>query len=275
MATAFAMAWGAPVAHAAKTDVVVLLNGDRITGEVKELLFSRLKYSTDDLGTTYIEWDKISSVEAKGEFEVELQRGEVLRGEIGPGPARAQMTITQASGPVVQPLADIVRITPMKRGFWGKVDGKLDVGATLNQASEIAQFTVHANAMVKRPSFWTGVDLNSMFTQQKEAEDTQLHRFGLDYYYLFAERWLGLSRLILEQNRELGYDVRASANLGAGRFVVQNNRRVLMLGLGVQVNRERPLEGDFTTNWAGLFVLRFWSFMQAYFDVKPGVGLPM
>jgi hypothetical protein len=258
------LALGPPCAYAAKTDVVVLLNGDRITGEVKELMLGRLVYKTDDLGTTYIEWDKIASVRASGEFEVELESGEVLFGKIGPGPAAAEMTITLEAGDVVHPLAEILRITSIKRTFWGRVDGKLDLGASFNQASEIAQFTLHTEALIKRPNFWMGYDLDSIFTQQKQAEDTALHRFGLNYYYLFASRWLSISRIIFEQNRELGFDLRASVNLGAGRFVVQTNRTVLMLGLGAQVNRERPNEGDSTTNLAGLIVLRYWSFFFDY-----------
>ena len=241
----------------------MLLNGDRI-GEVKELMLGRLVYKTDDLGTTYIEWDKIASVSASGEFEVELESGEVLFGKIGPGPAAAEMTITLEPGDVVHPLAEIVRITSIKRTFWGRVDGKLDLGASFNHASEIAQFTLHTEALIKRPNFWTGYDLDSIFTQQKQAEDTALHRFALNYYYVFASRWLSISRIIFEQNRELGFDLRASVNLGAGRFVVQTNRTVLMLGLGVQVNRERPNEGDSTTNLAGLIVLRYWSFFFDY-----------
>ena len=33
-------------AWAAKTDIVMLLNGDRITGEVKELAYGQLKFAT-------------------------------------------------------------------------------------------------------------------------------------------------------------------------------------------------------------------------------------
>ena len=49
-------------AIAAKTDVIVLVNGDRITGEVKNLSYGQLKFKTDHMGTVYIEWDKIASV---------------------------------------------------------------------------------------------------------------------------------------------------------------------------------------------------------------------
>ena len=40
-----------------KTDVVILKNGDRITGEIKKLDRGKLKLKTDDMSTVYIELD--------------------------------------------------------------------------------------------------------------------------------------------------------------------------------------------------------------------------
>ena len=42
--------------HAQKTDSITMINGDVITGELKELYRGLLKYSTDSMGTIYIEW---------------------------------------------------------------------------------------------------------------------------------------------------------------------------------------------------------------------------
>lgn len=39
---------------AAKTDIVMLLNGDRITGEVKELAYDQRRFATEDMGSFYI-----------------------------------------------------------------------------------------------------------------------------------------------------------------------------------------------------------------------------
>ena len=40
-----------------KTDVITLKNGDKITGELKELQTGLLELSTDNMSTIYIEWD--------------------------------------------------------------------------------------------------------------------------------------------------------------------------------------------------------------------------
>ena len=42
-----------------KTDIVTLVNGDRLTGEIVELDRGRLVFRTDSEGTIYIEWDKV------------------------------------------------------------------------------------------------------------------------------------------------------------------------------------------------------------------------
>ena len=54
-----ALAVASPLS-AQKTDIVTLHNGDKLTGEIKELDHAKLKYSTDDISTIYIEWAKIA-----------------------------------------------------------------------------------------------------------------------------------------------------------------------------------------------------------------------
>ena len=50
-AMALAGLWSSQIVAAPKTDVVVLVNGDRITGEVKQLERGILTYGTDFMGT--------------------------------------------------------------------------------------------------------------------------------------------------------------------------------------------------------------------------------
>ncbi len=66
--------------QAQKTDVVVLINGNRITGEVKDLSHGKLDYSTDDMGRLSIEWTKVVRLSSPRPFEADTQVGaETLR----------------------------------------------------------------------------------------------------------------------------------------------------------------------------------------------------
>jgi len=69
-------------AWAQKTDIVALKNWDRITGEVKELKFGKLEYSTDDVGTIFIEWDKVIFLKSKSTFELETEEGDKYFGTV-------------------------------------------------------------------------------------------------------------------------------------------------------------------------------------------------
>ena len=50
------------VGMAEKTDIVILKNGDKITGEVKRVGGGLLEFKTDTMDTVYIEWRFIAQV---------------------------------------------------------------------------------------------------------------------------------------------------------------------------------------------------------------------
>ncbi len=67
---------------AARTDVVVLENGDRITGEIKTLRRGRVEFKTDKAGTILIEWDIVAELTSDLFFEVLDKRGTRLFGAL-------------------------------------------------------------------------------------------------------------------------------------------------------------------------------------------------
>jgi hypothetical protein len=53
---------------AERTDVVIMHNGVRITGEVKYLRVDILTFKTDNMETVTIQWNKIKSIETTNFF---------------------------------------------------------------------------------------------------------------------------------------------------------------------------------------------------------------
>ena len=72
-------------AAAAKVDTVELENGNLVTGEIKELRQGKLKYSTDSMGTIYIEWDEITQLMGKARYRIETTDGALHFGSIDAG----------------------------------------------------------------------------------------------------------------------------------------------------------------------------------------------
>src|SRR5438046_6263431 len=114
--------FGAGVAEAQKTDSVWIRNGDRITGEVKSMSQGLLKYSTNDLGTIYVEWDKVDRISSTTVVEVRLTSGLKFYGHLGLAPTGRVVVGTDTLR-----LSEIVKLTPIKGSFLSRLDGYLDL----------------------------------------------------------------------------------------------------------------------------------------------------
>src|SRR5262249_133566 len=67
----------------AKTDIVVMKNGDRLTFEIKRLEGGVLKADFDYVdGTVSIDWSKVARLESTALFLVQLQDGSTYSGRV-------------------------------------------------------------------------------------------------------------------------------------------------------------------------------------------------
>ena len=71
----------APLAARPKVDVIVMANGDHITGEIKSLSAGVLRVDLDYVdGSVALQWMKVARVESPQLFIVHTQDGSVLHG---------------------------------------------------------------------------------------------------------------------------------------------------------------------------------------------------
>jgi hypothetical protein len=239
---------GAAVSAAPKVDVVVLRNGSRIVGEVRSMTKSRLELKTDDMGTLQIEWDNIAQITAPEYFEVEHMNGGLSFGALKPGASADTMEIVADWGNDQLPLREIVRIQLVKSGFWEKFKGSLDAGAGYTSATELLQIDFDAELRYTRPRFEAFAQADAVVTQQPEADDTQRSSLTLGYTRIFPNRHRIFTQAALEQNRELGFDLRSSLVGGWAYALARDRSNQLVGGAGLAVNREKPVEGESTTN---------------------------
>ena len=240
-------AFAAP-AWAAKVDVVVLRNGSRVVGELKSMSRSRIELSTDDMGTLQIEWDNVTQLTAPEFFEVEDMDGVLHFGSLRPGPGEGTLEVVAAGGNATLPLWQVARIERVKSSFWGRFKGSVDVGASYTSATELLQLEADGDLRYRRPKFEATARASAVLTQQPEVEDTQRSSLTLAYSRLLPNRHRIFTQGTLEQNRELGFDLRSSLVGGWAYMLARNRRNELVGGAGLAVNREKPVEGESTSN---------------------------
>jgi hypothetical protein len=245
-----------PALAAVKTDVVALLNGDRLTGEVQQLERGRLSLKTDDLGTVEIEWDKVASVTAAAPFDLDDLSGRRYMGSLRPAPP-GKLRIEWTGSTETVDLLSVVRMRRLDTSFWKRLDGSLDVGASYTSATSLFSLDVAATMGVERPGFEVRADASSTVTSQPGAEETRRNSFSLVYERRFEQRWVALAQAQVEQNRELGFDLRGSVTGAGGRYLAQGRRDRLLAVVGLSLNRELPVEGVNATNLEAMAALGY------------------
>ena len=227
-----------------KTDRIGLRNGDRLTCEVKKLETGLLQVSTDDMGTISIEWDKVASLESPGQYEVELTDGVVYFGSLGNSSMPALMTVTSDTLDIIISRSEVVKLIPIKAGFWERLDGSVSLGFSYTKASNLLQLNSSANVVYRGRNKESEVNMNSVVTDQEGQEQTQRFDFSFDQTLLFNGRWFGTAGVGVQRNTALGLDLRLLAQGLGGNQIIQTNSNALSVGGGLSANREWQIGGD-------------------------------
>jgi hypothetical protein len=249
----------APAAADPKTDIVVLKNGDHLTCEIQRLTRGKLRVKTDDMGTVDIEWDKIESLTAKGLFEIEGLQGGLYFGPLETIPERG-LQVATATGIETVPLPSVARIMMIKASFWKRLSGSIDLGFGYTKSSDLAQFNGDVSVKFTRPSFFAEFNASSFIQRQEGVEDTTRNSTSLSYTRTFENRHFAVGRVSADQNRELGYDLRAGLTAAWGRYLLRSQGNEILGAAGLYVNREVPVEGEQTTNLEAVIGLNWADF---------------
>ena len=268
------LAGSAAPAFAAKTDVVVLVNGDSITCEIKSLDFGRLHVKTDDIGTIDIEWNKVASVRSPRTFRVETASGLRLLGSLSTN-AAGQLEVTSGTAPVAIDVASVVSLSERDRRFWNRIDGSLDFGLSYTQSSGVGQLNFNTQATYRGTNVDTTASIASYFTRQPEADDTSRHLVQVGSSRRIRRQGLWLVQGGFERNEELGYKIRGTGTGGVGRYAVRSNRAVLAFGGGLSTSREVPVDGETTQSLDGFFMVRqsFFTYDTPKTDISTSLDL--
>jgi len=229
---------------AQKTDIVVLKNGDRITGEVIEVKFGKLKYSTDDVGTIFIEWDKVIFLKSKSHYEVEAEAGDKYFGTVDTDTTEKKLRVLNQNRTVSLELSRVIRISRIKDSFWKRLDGSADLGFSYTKASEVGQLILNADVRYRTRRISSNLSASSTNTFREGEETTKRNTLKWMNFLFFPDPWATAGLVKLEQNSELGIDLRLLLGGGLGRFLIETNFSQLAVLAGLQYNQEWVADGE-------------------------------
>ncbi|MEJ2385096.1 MAG: DUF481 domain-containing protein [Xanthomonadales bacterium] len=247
-----------PIAWAEKTDIVVLKNGDKITGEVKGLERGKLEFSTDSMGTVSIEWEDIQTVISSTGQAIELANGQRFYGPLQKSENTDMVQIQTDEGAVGLGITDVVNMYPVESGFWDRMDFSTSLGFSWDKASDIGKYSIGADAEYRHPDYITSAGFSSEITSASgDGQTTSRSNINGRHLRFRQNKRFTAWFANVEKNDELGIKLRALLGAGYGWVPIRSNRNLLMLTAGLDVNQEYPKQGDPETNVEGVGVLNY------------------
>jgi hypothetical protein len=246
---------------APKTDVVVLVNGDRITGEVKGLEHNQLRFSTDHMGTLSIEWDKIARVQSDQYLQLERSDGVRFYGQLVTGEGKGDGWIWVRREPTAHadavPMATLVRANPIVGGsLIDRMDGYVSAGLEAAKANDRRSFNMAAGISSRTRARQWSID-GAANTTNDDVGETERFELRGNWRQFMQNRdfWQGFASL--QRNTELDLNLRSLAGGLYGQYFVQSNSADWLGGLGLAYSHEQSTGGSTTDSVEAVLATSF------------------
>ena len=237
-----AIATALPAVAREKTDLVVLVNGNNINGEIMELSRGKLDYKTDDAGRLSIEWLKVVSVTSAYTYEIETSAGvrhySALRAPPGDGSGAVQLD----DGTTV-PIPDIVSIVPLYAKFFGRLSAYFDLGFALAKANNAVTLNTDGLVAYRGPRMGSTLQFN-LYLQDSSNVSTATSGSVQLTGDLYFGRWTAQLGVGAEQNSELDLKLRLNLLGGAAYSAIRSNSMELTAKAGLAGFREQYTTGE-------------------------------
>jgi len=260
-------------AFAARTDAIVLRNGDHLTGEVIQLRQGKLQVKTDDAGTLSIEWDKIASISTADQYDVMMRDGSRRLGRFRPAVLPNTHLVDAAGAATPLEMAEIASFTRIQTRFLQRIDGSFDLGGSYTKSTGIASLYFDSSAQYRRPAYAYAVSFATNITRQPDADDSSRYTTDISYTRFRDSGWMFSALGLFESNRELGFSFRSTGAGTIGRYLARTRRVELLAAGGLALGREAPVDGDQVTNVDALLTAALSVFTYDYPTTRLDVGL--
>jgi hypothetical protein len=243
----FLFLFAAPLYGRDKTDVIVMNNGDHLTGEIKGLDSGVLYVSFDYiLGTSSVNWSKVHHLESKQQFIVKAEDGSVYTGTLRTAeaseatrPMKIEIFEAPEKSEVVEQ-SRIVAVDQIADKFWQRFNGSINSGIIYSKGNQSTQYNLSSTIEYPRERWSAGADYESTLSSNSGSAASTRNSLSLDYLRLMRRKnWYYTALGGFRQSSEQDIDLQTSLGGGAGRYLKNTNRAKIALvgGLGWQNTR--------------------------------------
>ena len=243
--------FGSSIASAgsrAKTDIVYMKNGDRITCEVKRLEYGQLSVKPDYvLDTVVLDWSKVDHIESSQVFSVLMQNGTQYTGKLVADSAMGGVLTIRAETDTRVANRHVAAISQLGPSFLKRLKGNIDIGLTVQGSDSQENLAIDSGLSYQSDKHVFTLDVNSQYSSQKETNNTRQQTLSTGLYSRIREtNWYqgGLMNLLSSSQQKI--DLRSTMGYGLMRRLLSTNRNSLLglAGLTYTLEKDSPEEGS-------------------------------
>ena len=124
---------------AQKTDTLVHINGNVMTGEIKKITDGILYFKMDGMGTIPVEAEKIRTYKSRKLLQIRTKQGKILLGNIDTAEAYGYVKVGYGVNKEYISVLDIIELFPIKSTFWQRISGDFDFGLDYSKSTNMAK----------------------------------------------------------------------------------------------------------------------------------------
>jgi putative salt-induced outer membrane protein YdiY len=245
-----------PVITQAKTmDVLVLKNGDRITGEITRIWDAEITIEPEYSDEFNVDVPAVAYIESEREFEIDLADGRELVVTFPGADAEGNQIIKTGSGTEILPLANMLELDEPEDDFdWESfvdLSGDLKKGNTETRNSKLRAETklqLGDHRHISDITFFRE-ELAGVTTKEQDL-------FNYNYNWLFNDPWFLSGLFSYERDPIIELSSRFTVSAGLGRDIWNTPRRTLNVQLGVGLRAEE-ISDESETSTVATWVLRY------------------
>jgi hypothetical protein len=224
----------APLLARESTDVIVMKNGDHLTGQIKGLSGGVLYFSLEYiLGTSQVQWSKVDHIESKQLFLVKTEDGSVYTGTLSTAKAEAgqPMSIEVIEAPNQQVALERTKVVQMDQTsehFWQRFNGEMNTGIIYSKGNQTTQYSLSSDVNYPRERWLAAASYNSTLSTSTGVTASTRNQLSLTAFHLLPwQNWFygGIGNLL--QSSEQGIALQEALGAGVGRYLANTNKATI------------------------------------------------
>src|SRR5262249_29009035 len=220
-----------------KTDLLIMKNGDHMTGEIKGLDSGVLYVSFDYVdGTASVDWSKVARVESRQLFLVKTQGGSVYIGTIrtpettSEEPIKIEVLQTGEQPSSVLEQSEVVQMVATSDKFLERFNGEVSLGVIYSKGNQSTQYSLGSETVYVRERWNAQAAFASNLSSSAGANVSTRNSLSFGARHLLPwNKWFysGLGTFL--QSSEQGIALQSTLGGGLGRYLKDTNRTTITL----------------------------------------------